>query len=139
MFQSTHLKIIFSHAAAKSQVLGVDYTVRFSMCVSMSDKPFDAEACNIGGQVSATNGLTDATKGLSDMKNAPCIIDPLSEFTTTFPGNHGRNRNRDSLPKTRFFSLSRKNLQKNRFIPNRFPHSSQHHRSKQGGSSLVNL
>jgi hypothetical protein len=41
----------------------------FSMCVSMSDKPFDAEACAIGGQASATNGLTDATNGLSDMTN----------------------------------------------------------------------
>jgi hypothetical protein len=44
----------------------------FSMCVSMSDKPFDAEACNIGGQASATNGLTDASNGLTDMKNVPC-------------------------------------------------------------------
>jgi hypothetical protein len=44
----------------------------FFMCVSMSDKPFDAEACDIGGQASPTNGLTDATNGLSDVKNAPC-------------------------------------------------------------------
>jgi hypothetical protein len=44
----------------------------FSMCVSMSDKPFDAEACDMGGQASASNGLTDASGGLSDMKNAPC-------------------------------------------------------------------
>jgi hypothetical protein len=44
----------------------------FFMCVSMSDKPFDAEACNIGGQASATNGLSDATNRLSDVKNAPC-------------------------------------------------------------------
>jgi hypothetical protein len=44
----------------------------FFMCVSMSNKPFDAEACDIGGQASATNGLTDATNGLWDMKNAPC-------------------------------------------------------------------
>jgi hypothetical protein len=44
----------------------------FSMCVSMSDKPFDAEACNIGGQASASNGLTDLSNGLTDMKNAPC-------------------------------------------------------------------
>jgi hypothetical protein len=29
------------------------------MCVSMSDKPFDAGACNIGGRASATNGLSD--------------------------------------------------------------------------------
>jgi hypothetical protein len=42
------------------------------MCVYMSDKPFDAEACDIGGQDSATNGLSDATNGLTDMKNAPC-------------------------------------------------------------------
>jgi hypothetical protein len=46
------------------------------MCVSMSDKPFDAEACDIGGQASATNGLTGATNGLSDMKNAPCNRPP---------------------------------------------------------------
>jgi hypothetical protein len=38
----------------------------------MSDKPYDAEACDIGGQASATNGLTDATNGLTDVKNAPC-------------------------------------------------------------------
>jgi hypothetical protein len=44
----------------------------FFMFVSMSDKPFDAEACDIGGQDSATNGLSDATNGLTDMKNAPC-------------------------------------------------------------------
>jgi hypothetical protein len=31
----------------------------FSICVSMSDKPSDAEACDIGGQASATNGLSD--------------------------------------------------------------------------------
>jgi hypothetical protein len=31
----------------------------FSMCVSMSDKPFDAAACDIGGQASATNGWSD--------------------------------------------------------------------------------
>jgi hypothetical protein len=31
----------------------------FSMCISMSDKPFDAEACDIDGQASATNGLSD--------------------------------------------------------------------------------
>jgi hypothetical protein len=30
----------------------------FPMCVSMSDKPFDAEACDIYGQASATNGLS---------------------------------------------------------------------------------
>jgi hypothetical protein len=42
------------------------------MWFSMSNKPFDAVACDFGGQASATNGLTDATNGLSDMKNAPC-------------------------------------------------------------------
>jgi hypothetical protein len=42
------------------------------MSVSMSDKPFDAEACDIGGQASPTNGLSDAKNGLTDMKNAPC-------------------------------------------------------------------
>jgi hypothetical protein len=31
----------------------------FSMCVSMSDKPVDTELCYIGGQASATNGLSD--------------------------------------------------------------------------------
>ncbi len=41
----------------------------FSMCVSMSDKPFDAEACDIGGQASATNGLSDIK---THIKNAPC-------------------------------------------------------------------
>jgi hypothetical protein len=49
----------------------------------MSDKPFDAEACDIGGQASATNGLTDATNGWSDMKNAPCNR-PLRAFLGTF-------------------------------------------------------
>jgi hypothetical protein len=38
----------------------------------MSDKPFDAEVCDIGGQASARNSLTDVKNGLSDMKNAPC-------------------------------------------------------------------
>jgi hypothetical protein len=41
----------------------------FSMCVSTSDKPFDAEACDIGGQASATNGLSDMKK---DIENALC-------------------------------------------------------------------
>jgi hypothetical protein len=41
----------------------------FSMCVSMSDKPFDAEACDIGGQASATNGLSDMK---THIENAPC-------------------------------------------------------------------
>jgi hypothetical protein len=41
----------------------------FLMCVSMSDKPFDAEACDIGGQASATNGLSDMK---THIENAPC-------------------------------------------------------------------
>jgi hypothetical protein len=41
----------------------------FFMCVSMSDKPFDAEACDIGGQASATNGLSDPE---TQIENAPC-------------------------------------------------------------------
>jgi hypothetical protein len=45
------------------------------MCVFMSDKLFDAEACDIGGQAAS------ATNGLSDMKTTPSkthrIIDPL--------------------------------------------------------------
>jgi hypothetical protein len=42
----------------------------FFMCGSMSDKPFDAEACDIGGQATATNGM-------SDMKTpSNCVIDP---------------------------------------------------------------
>jgi hypothetical protein len=44
----------------------------FSICVFMSDKPFDAEACNIGGQASASNGFSDVSDGLTDMKNALC-------------------------------------------------------------------
>jgi hypothetical protein len=39
------------------------------MCVSMSDKPFDAEACNIGGHASATNGLSDMK---THIENTPC-------------------------------------------------------------------
>jgi hypothetical protein len=35
----------------------------------MSDKPFDAEACDIGGQASATNGLSDIK---THIENAPC-------------------------------------------------------------------
>jgi hypothetical protein len=55
------------------------------MCVSLSDKPFDAEACDIGGQASAaTNGLSDATNGLSDMKNAPCNR-PLRNIRSVLP------------------------------------------------------
>jgi hypothetical protein len=43
-----------SHCTFKGRFHGA-----FFMCVSMSDKPFDAEACDIGGQASATNGLSD--------------------------------------------------------------------------------
>jgi hypothetical protein len=35
----------------------------------MSDKPFDAEECDIGGHASATNGLSDMK---THIKNAPC-------------------------------------------------------------------
>jgi hypothetical protein len=58
--------------------LRVDYTVRFLMCVFMSDKPFDAEACDIGGHASAT-------KGLSDMKTPSKthrVVDPLESICT---------------------------------------------------------
>jgi hypothetical protein len=59
----------------------------------MYDKPFDAEACDIGGQASATNGLTDATNGgLSDVKNAPCNR-PL----TRFRARDGANLQMDAL------------------------------------------
>jgi hypothetical protein len=58
----------------------------FFMCVYMSDKPFDAEACDIGRQASATNGLTDAKNGLSDMKNAPCNR-PLKDFRERLTDN----------------------------------------------------
>jgi hypothetical protein len=39
------------------------------MCVFMSDKPFDAEVCGIGGHASATNGLSDMK---THIENAPC-------------------------------------------------------------------
>jgi hypothetical protein len=45
------------------------------ICVLMSEKPFDAEACDIGGQASATNGLSDMK---TQIKNAPCNR-PLKE------------------------------------------------------------
>jgi hypothetical protein len=35
----------------------------------MSDKPFDAKACDMGGQASATNGLSDIK---THIENAPC-------------------------------------------------------------------
>jgi hypothetical protein len=41
----------------------------FSMCVFMSGEPFDAEACNIGGQASATNGSPDMKTHIG---NAAC-------------------------------------------------------------------
>jgi hypothetical protein len=44
------------------------------MCVFMSDKPFDAEACDIGGQASATNGSPDLK---THIENA-CVIDPFT-------------------------------------------------------------
>jgi hypothetical protein len=46
----------------------------FLMCVSMSDKPFDAEACDIGGQASATNGLSDMK---THIETAPCNRPPM--------------------------------------------------------------
>jgi hypothetical protein len=39
----------------------------------MSDKPFDAEACDIGGQASATNGLSDMKTPFKTHR----VIDPL--------------------------------------------------------------
>jgi hypothetical protein len=39
----------------------------------MYDKPFDAEACDIGGQASATNGLSD----MKTPSKTHCVIDPL--------------------------------------------------------------
>jgi hypothetical protein len=39
----------------------------------MSDKPFDAEACVIGGQASATNGLSD----MKTPSKTHRVIDPL--------------------------------------------------------------
>jgi hypothetical protein len=39
------------------------------MCVSMSDKPFNAEACDIVRQASETNGLSDMK---THIENAPC-------------------------------------------------------------------
>jgi hypothetical protein len=41
----------------------------FSMCVFMSGEPFDAEACDIGGQASATNGSPDMK---THIENAAC-------------------------------------------------------------------
>jgi hypothetical protein len=46
----------------------------FSMCVFMSDKPFDVEACDIGGHASATNGLSD----MKMISKTHRVIDPLS-------------------------------------------------------------
>jgi hypothetical protein len=43
------------------------------MCVFMSDKPFDAEACDIGGHASATNGLSD----MKTPSKTHRVIDPL--------------------------------------------------------------
>jgi hypothetical protein len=43
----------------------------------MSDKPFDAEACDIGGHASATNGLSDMK---THIENAPCNR-PLTNYS----------------------------------------------------------
>jgi hypothetical protein len=43
------------------------------MCVSMSDKPFDAEACDIGLQASATIGLSD----MKTPSKTHRLLDPL--------------------------------------------------------------
>jgi hypothetical protein len=45
------------------------------MCVSMSDKPFDAEACDIGGQASASNGLSDMKTPFKTHR----VIDPKTK------------------------------------------------------------
>jgi hypothetical protein len=50
------------------------------MCVSMFDKPFDAEACDIGGQASATNGLSDMK---THIKNASCNRPLMHVFEIT--------------------------------------------------------
>jgi hypothetical protein len=52
----------------------------FLMCVLVSDKPFDAESCVIGGQASATNGWSDIE---TQIKNAQCNR-PLREKTRFF-------------------------------------------------------
>jgi hypothetical protein len=48
-------------------------------CVSMSDKPFDTEACDIGGQASATNGLSDRKTPSKTHR----VIDPLGAGYTS--------------------------------------------------------
>jgi hypothetical protein len=60
-----------NHGQAKNTMhqLSGRLHVAFSMCVSMSDKLFDAEACDIGGQASATNCLSDMK---THIENAPC-------------------------------------------------------------------
>jgi hypothetical protein len=45
------------------------------MCVFMSDKPFDAKACDIGGHASATNGLSDMKTPFKTHH----VIDPSKE------------------------------------------------------------
>jgi hypothetical protein len=47
----------------------------------MSDKPFDEEACDIGGQASATNGLTDMK---THIENALCNR-PLIDYYPCCP------------------------------------------------------
>jgi hypothetical protein len=51
------------------------------MCVSMSDKPFDAEACDIGGQASATNGLSE----MKTPSKTHHVIDPLRRTFSSIP------------------------------------------------------
>jgi hypothetical protein len=46
----------------------------------MSDNPFDAEACDIGGQASATNGLSD----MKTPSKTHCVIDPFNPQLTPY-------------------------------------------------------
>jgi hypothetical protein len=50
----------------------------FWMCVFISDKPFVAEACDIGGYASATNGLSD----IKTPSKTHRVIDPLCRQAT---------------------------------------------------------
>jgi hypothetical protein len=71
----THIKNALCNRPLKVRLHGA-----FSTCVSMSEKPFDAEACDIGGQASATNGLSDIE---THIRNALCNRPPtqMSEMT----------------------------------------------------------
>jgi hypothetical protein len=60
----------------------------FLMCVSMSDKPFDAEVCNIGGRASATNGLSDMK---THIENAPCNRPLKANICRSIPLNTWNN------------------------------------------------